>query len=286
MREESSETGAEIQAVEKEPDEELGPDLMQYDNGEINEVDDNLEVARSAEITEIRLVDRLRAVRARVNAIPSEPEAEIQDADGMNDESELGPDLMPCESGRRNMKVKRVKLVAPVRLTSSGNRAAAKRIKRNGRKYGRSDRMVLDFGGIDLEEEADGNERVGRKKARFHDLSQARCGARSQSTGVQCDVQRHRQDLQVDFDVGEVGACGGGTIRPRASSQDRQTRGTARGGGIQPQDHEGAQAQGWSKEGQGGVRAILLEERVGAVGEGFRGPVRGARGSQAAADED
>jgi hypothetical protein len=78
MGEESSETGAEIQVVEKVPDAELGPGLMRYDNGEINEVDDNLEVSRPAEITEIRLVDRMRAVRARVNAIPSEPEEEIQ----------------------------------------------------------------------------------------------------------------------------------------------------------------------------------------------------------------
>ncbi len=46
-------------------------------------------------------MDRLKAVRTRVNAIPSEPDAEIQATDGMNDESELGPDLMPCESGRR-----------------------------------------------------------------------------------------------------------------------------------------------------------------------------------------
>ncbi len=115
-------------------------------------------------------------VRARVNAIPSKPEAEIQTADGMNDESELGPDLMPCESGRRNMKAKRVKLVAPVRLTSSGNRAATKRIQRNGRKYGRSDRMVLDFGGIDLEEATDGSKPVGRKKARFHDFNLSRLG--------------------------------------------------------------------------------------------------------------
>ncbi len=46
MGEKSSETGEEIQAAEKEPDADLGPDLMRYDNGEINEVDDNLEVAR------------------------------------------------------------------------------------------------------------------------------------------------------------------------------------------------------------------------------------------------
>jgi hypothetical protein len=44
MGEESSQTGTEIQAAEKEPDAELGPDLMRYDNGEINEVGDNLEV--------------------------------------------------------------------------------------------------------------------------------------------------------------------------------------------------------------------------------------------------
>jgi hypothetical protein len=149
---------------------------MRYDNGEINEVGDNLEVAWSAEITEIRLVDRLRAVRARVNTIPSELEVEIQTADVMNDESELGPDLMQYESGRRNMKAKRVKLTVPVRLTSSGNRATTKRIKRKGRKYGRSDRMVLDFGDIDLEEAADGSERVGWKKARFHAFNLRRLG--------------------------------------------------------------------------------------------------------------
>jgi hypothetical protein len=62
MGEESSEDGAEIQATEKVPDVELGPDLMRYDNGEINEVEDNLEVPWPAEITEISLVDRLRAV--------------------------------------------------------------------------------------------------------------------------------------------------------------------------------------------------------------------------------
>jgi hypothetical protein len=45
MGEESSETGAEIQATEKVPDAELGPDLMRYDKDEINEVGDNLEVA-------------------------------------------------------------------------------------------------------------------------------------------------------------------------------------------------------------------------------------------------
>jgi hypothetical protein len=45
MGEESSEVGVEIQAMEKVPDTELGPDLMRYDNGEINEVGDNLEVA-------------------------------------------------------------------------------------------------------------------------------------------------------------------------------------------------------------------------------------------------
>ena len=60
MGEESSVTGAEIQAAEKEPAAELGPDLMPYDDGEINEIGDNLEVARPAEIPEIRLVDRLR----------------------------------------------------------------------------------------------------------------------------------------------------------------------------------------------------------------------------------
>jgi hypothetical protein len=116
-------------------------------------------------------VDRLRAVRARVNAIPSELEVEIQAADVMNDESVLGPDLMQYESGRHNMKAKRVKLTAPVRLTSSGNRAATKRFKRNGRKYGRSDRMVLDFGDIDLEEATDGSERGVKKKARFHSFN-------------------------------------------------------------------------------------------------------------------
>ncbi len=121
-------------------------------------------------------MDRSRAVRARVNDIPSELEVEIQAADVMNDESELGPDLMQYESGHRNMKAKRVKLTAPVRLTSSGNRAAAKRIKRNGRKYGRSDRMVLDFGDIDLEEAADGSGRVGRKKAWFHVFNLRRLG--------------------------------------------------------------------------------------------------------------
>jgi hypothetical protein len=45
----------------------------------------------------------------------------------MNDDSELGPDLMQYESGRRNMKAKRVKLTAPVSLTRSGNRATAKK---------------------------------------------------------------------------------------------------------------------------------------------------------------
>jgi hypothetical protein len=44
MGEESSEAGAEIQATEKVPDAELGPDLMRYDNDEINEVGDNLDV--------------------------------------------------------------------------------------------------------------------------------------------------------------------------------------------------------------------------------------------------
>jgi hypothetical protein len=115
-------------------------------------------------------------VRSRVNAIPSELEVEIQTADVLNDDSELGPDLMQYESGRHNMKTKRVKLTAPVRLTSSGNRAAAKRIKRKGRKYGRSDRMVLDFSDIDLEEAADVSESVGRKKARFHAFNLRRLG--------------------------------------------------------------------------------------------------------------
>jgi hypothetical protein len=45
MGEESSEAGVEIQTEEKVPDVELGPDLMRYDNGEINEVGDNLEIA-------------------------------------------------------------------------------------------------------------------------------------------------------------------------------------------------------------------------------------------------
>ncbi len=115
-------------------------------------------------------------VRARVNDISSELEVEIQTADVMNDDSELGPDLMQYESGRHNMKMKRVKLTVPVRLTSSGNRAATKRIKRKDRKYGRSDRMVLDFGDIDVEEAADGRERVGRKKVRFHDFNLRRLG--------------------------------------------------------------------------------------------------------------
>ena len=85
-------------------------------------------MARLAEI-EIRLVDRARAVAARVNAMPSEPEA----GNVMDDDSGLGPDLMPYESGRSTKK--RVKLAA-VRLISSGNRAAAKRNKHIGRRYG------------------------------------------------------------------------------------------------------------------------------------------------------
>ncbi len=36
--------------------------------------------------------------------------------------------------------------------------------------------MVLDFGDIDLEEAADGSERVGRRKARFHDFKLRRLG--------------------------------------------------------------------------------------------------------------
>ena len=113
----------------------MGPDLMPYDDGEINEIGDNLEVARPAEIAEIRLVDRLRAVAARVYAIPSEPEADIQAADVPDDDSGLGPDWMPYESGRHNKKARHVKLTA-VRLIGSSNRAAAKRIHRNGRGYG------------------------------------------------------------------------------------------------------------------------------------------------------
>jgi hypothetical protein len=135
-------------------------------------------------------VDRLRAIRARVNTIPSELEVEIQTADVMNDDSELGPDLMQYESGRRNMRAKHVKLTSPVRLTRSGNRAAAKRIKRKGRKYGRSDQMVLDFGDIDLEEAADGGERVGRKKARFHAFNLRRLG----HNGRRLRFSRHNAD--------------------------------------------------------------------------------------------
>jgi len=115
----------------------------------------------------ISLEDRLKAVAGLVNAIPSEPETDIQSAGVMDDDWGLGPDLMLYESGRRNKKVRRVKL-AVVRLIRLGKRAAAKRNKRIDRKYGRSDRMVLDFGEMDPKEAADGSERVGRKKARFH----------------------------------------------------------------------------------------------------------------------
>jgi hypothetical protein len=66
------------------------------------------------------------------------------------------------------MKAKHVKLTTPVRLTRSGNRATDKRIKRKGRKYGRSDRMVLDFGDIDLEEAADGGEVQADWGTRMH----------------------------------------------------------------------------------------------------------------------
>jgi hypothetical protein len=176
MGEESSETGAEIQAVEKVPDAGLGPDLMRYENGEVDEVGDNIQVDQPIEISYARLVNRLRMVQARAEAIPSEPDAEIQAADVMDDESGLGPDLMQYGSGRRNKKASRVKLAAPVRQISSGNRVAAKRNKRIGRKYGRSDRMVLDFGEIVLEEAADGSERVGRKKARFDAFNLRRLG--------------------------------------------------------------------------------------------------------------
>ena len=92
-----------------------------------------------------------------------------------DDDSGLGPDLMPYESGRRNKKARHVKLAA-VRLIGSSNRAAAKRIHRNGRGYGRSERKVLDFGEMDPEEAADESERVGRKKARFHAFNLRRLG--------------------------------------------------------------------------------------------------------------
>ena len=73
---------------------------------------------RYTERHEEELVDRLREVNARIKTMPA---PELQDADAMDEDTGLGPDLMPYESGRRDKKAKRVKLSAVRLISREGN---------------------------------------------------------------------------------------------------------------------------------------------------------------------